>query len=824
MALKQKRQHEAPADDDSVSSGLVSSSALPGSDEPPSFDEMLYDPNIFNLFSKYMEEKQATENIFFLREVFHFRMHKAPKKVLVQEARRIIWMYIMEGASSAVNVSAEERDSLLNLCIDPESESRITNTVFRDAYQAIHALTLPLYRAWISTGEWHEFERFHRIPPPDFSVVLDNPELANLYTQYLKKQHGTCEDSEKLWKFALIAKDFREGKMNHEEFATSEGGAAVSKEEYAKKVYRTFKKVIPVPHDSASTYAVFLVTALNSTVERCRKDEAFRKWIALKQYNGVDYLWNSVHQTMSTDGYAVPPTMACILSSGSMRSVLSMLVSGTSAAKSLLFLGDLLEFEYLVRGVAPGKGLSTKSSIDSVEVSTKAEVIEEGKRIFKSYLEDTSKSGMYCDPSLIEEVKNAMKTATKSKKIRSDIFHRVGAFVFHRLERMVGREMRAGLAWTTKSYDNNCKRAREIDAMFDAKQLPDGVDFRLVPSVDDMLVNENLKKDFEAFIPKEMCRVYEEYYAAYIKFIKLPLKQRDSKEVDNMLMQMAAGATQFDDLSESYKTLSKVLSGKSSVCDSPFNMWLFAITDRLISKFYQDWVNKRFSFWSKERWSLAKEANYNRLSVTYSAGDASTKGSTESKRGLGLFSRKKKLTSTPSTKNLHSGSSKDSLMSSPPMTNLNSARSSVEPGSSARSDTSGSEEVLPVTITFVIPTVLEALSSTYFRKMLQTYYLESHLMEDDMALWKKFSSFVDKYQPMTDADIESCQDEMRAAALEILDKHESFMKKGYFLRAHIQKKGLITPAFFRDEEVNLIGRYYTGFEMLLRQRGWVSPA
>jgi len=302
-----------------------------------------------------------------------------------------------------------------------------------------------------------------------------------------------------------------------------------------------------------------------------------------------------------------------------------------------------------------------------------------------------------------------------------------------------------------------------------------------------------------------------------------------------VVMLMGAGATKFKELEIYYKVLSKVLSGRKAICDSPFSIWLRAITDVLISKYYRDWVDKRYGFWSKEHWNPAREAFFSRLSISYSAGDASNKGTTEQKRGFSLFSRKKKAPASQSSKTVLLVPPKDSsssALSSPPMTTLNSSRSrmssspmAADVGDSANSDLSDLDDSASVVSTLMppVPTVLETLSSAYLRRLITTHYLGNHLLDDEKAIWKTLCAYFDKYQPLSDADIESSQDEMRAAALDILDKYESFMMKGYFLRSHIQKKGLITPYFFRDEEVNLLRMYYAGYEISLRQKGWTAP-
>jgi len=836
--MSSKSKKHDPDEDSCSSSGVCSTASSSNlGDEPPSFDEMLYDARLFQLFAKFMAAQQAAENVMFLRQVYQFRMYRAPKKVLIQEAQQIAWRFVSDASPTPVNVSSEERESLMEICFDPDAEAKIDNSVFRQSYQAIFALTLPHYRDWLSTGEWREVGHFHRIPPPTFAIVLETPELSDLFSQYLKTRHKPTGpdpliDTDQLWQFTLIAKDFRNGDLNRQaefidpkELEKEKG--PLSKEEYGKKLYRKFKKVMPIPHDSAMPYSVYIVSALNKVIEIFNTAPAFQRWLSLKQYIGVDYLLKTVHQTMTPDGFVVAPNMASAIAS-SMRGPMGMLVADTDAAKGYAFVLDLLDFENLVRGITPGKKPASSASLmdSAAAVSTKKEVIDEAKRIFKTYLEDGNKSGMYCDPAIVEEVKASMKAVAKSKTIRSDIFHRAGAFEFHRLSRMFGREVRAGLAWTTKSYDNNSRRTREISSIFDIRQLPEDVDFRLVPSVDDLLMNENLKKDFEAFIPRELSTVYEDYFAMYTKIMAMPPNQRGD-EVENVVMLMGSGATKFKELEVYYKTISKGLSGRKAICDSPFSIWLYALTDCLVSNYFHEWVNKRYSFWSKEHWNPARDAVFSRLSLSYSAGDASKKGETEKKSGWGGFFSRKKKTPTVQAKNVAILPPKDvssSSMSSPPLGATSSRSASLADTGihSASSDVSDEDSMASLSFVPLIPTLLETVSSAYLRKMLQVQYLETHLPDDDMGLWKSFCGFFEKYMPLSDSDIESCQDEMRAAALAILDKHESLMKKGYFLRSQIEKKGLITPAFFREEEMNLVRPFYSGFERVLHAKGWLA--
>jgi len=821
------------------------SNTSPSGDEPPTFDEMLYDSRLYVLFARYLAAQQAAENVMFLRQVFQFRMYRAPHKELAKEARQIAWSFISEAAVTPVNVSSEERESLMEFCFDPESENKITSSVFHDAYTAIFNLVLPLYRDWIGSGEWREVGHFHHIPPPSFAIVLETPDLVELFSKYIKahpkgSSSSALTDPGQLWQFCLIAKDFRDGKMNHAaEFMDSGDveGKTISKEEYAKKLYRKYKHYMPIPRESSMPYSVYVVSALNKAIELFNVSSSFGRWITLKQYIGVDYLSKTIHQTMTPDGFAVPPTLAALLASP-MRSSLAMLLKDTEGEKPLSFLLDLMEFENLARGIVPGKKAPAPISMDAYEVSSKKEVVDEAKRIYKAYLEDPVKAGIYCETEILDELKTAMKAVSKSKTVRSDIFHRAGAFQFQRLEKMFGREIRAGLAWTSKSYDNNCKRAREIVAMFDVKQLPNDLDYHIIPSADDMLANDILKKDFEAFIPKELSRTYEEYLAAYLKITSLPFDQRSSDDIENVVMLMAAGATKFKDTEQLYKSISKGLAGRKSVSNGPFIIWLNTLTRSLINQFYHDWVTKRASFWSSESWVPAKEITFSRMSSAFSPSDASGKtpeALTKKSSFSGLFGKrnsKKRTSASSGSKGLLVVSQKDSsapalmsptLGSSAPRSrssdfgDATSSECSELEDSGLMSPTMQSALILPP-----IPSLVDTLSSTYLRKLFQKYVLEARLPDDLTPVWKAFSEFYLKYQPLSDSDIESSQDEMRAAALAILDKYESYMKKGYFLRSHIQKKGLITPSFFREEEMNQFRQYHLIFETFLKQRGWHS--
>ena len=856
----------------------------------------------------------------FLCQALYFRMLRAPHHVLVKEAQHIVWTYLSEFSQTPINVSSEEREALMEVCFDPDAEAAVTNTVFRDTFTAIYNLVLPNYREWLTTNEWREVGHFHHIPPPTFSIVLDSAELVKIFSHYLRGLLKTCtsdtlNDMEQLWHFCLIANDFRNGNMTHEAEladakdagssrkkgdgdaagAGSGGGKEMSKEEYAKRLYRKYKRVVPLPHDRSMPYAVYVVAALDKSIEMFDGSPLFTRWLSQKQYIGVDFQSRMIHQTLTPEGYAVPPSFAAAISS-SMGASLSVSLQDTDGFCGCQFIMELLNFESLAHGASSPSSSSSSSSTmgsgllkspalmmmgmgatgeNSAVVCTKKEVLEDAKRIFQTYLEDSKKSGLYCDPALVEEVKAALKAAGKSKSVRSDIFHRAGAYVYNRGDHLSGREWRASLIWTNKSYDNNCRRAKEILAMFDRKQLPAGTDFKLVPAIDDVLANDALKADFEAFIPAELRTFLAKYHAQMLKVIQLPYDQR-AEEAESAVMLMAAGATQMKDLAPFYKAISKGIAGRTKISNGPFTLFFYVLVNTLAKLYYRDWIAARVDVWSTAQWSPVAAVVFSHMDTVPSTTDYTSKLGAEGKRGwAALFGRrgakkhlppkspaygaaKSVLVVPPSEQmgaasplfNGASGGSGGSgsglagggfsrtftsLPGSPEPTARHShshaalpSASSSGPGIANSEDSLSSSNMgrsMPSLQTLLmppVPTIRDTLSSAYLRQLFQENFLDARLPDDMMELWKRLCAFYSKYEPMAGSDLEASQDSMRTDASAILDRYESFMKNGYFLRSHIAKKGLMTASFFRDEECNQFRQYYSAYEAFLRQRGWTS--
>lgn len=865
-----------------------------------------------------MTAQQAAENVMFLCQASYFRMLRAPHQVLVKEAQHIAWTYLSEFSQLPINVSSEERESLMEVCFDPDAEAAVTNTVFRDTYTAIYNLVLPIYREWLTTNEWREVGHFHHIPPPTFSIVLDSPELVKIFSRYLRGLLKTCtsdtlNDMEQLWHFCLIANDFRNGNMTHEAelLDGKEGGAkeGMSKEEYAKRLYRKYKRVVPLPHDRTMPYAVYVVSALDKSIEMFEGSPVFVRWIGQKQYIGVDFQSRMVHQTLTPDGYAVPPSFAAAISS-SMGASLSVSLQDTDGFRGCQFVMELLNFEGLAHGAsspsssagassAKGSGLLKQAPVllgvgvggageSSAVVCTKKEVLEEAKRIYQTYLEDGKKSGLYCDPALVEEVRAALKAAGKAKSVRSDVFHRVGAYVYNRVDHLIGREWRASLIWTNKSYDNNCRRAKEILAMFDRKQLPAGTDFKLVPAIDDVLANDALKADFEAFIPAELRGYLAQYHAQMLKVIQLPYDQR-AEEAESAVMLMAAGATRMKDLEPFYKAVSKGIAGRQKISNGPFTLFFYVLVNTLAKLYYRDWVAARVDTWSTVPWSPVASVVFSHMDTAPSTSDYTSKLGAEGKHGwAALFGRRAAKKHAPPKSPVYptaktmlvvppaegmggaasplfgcgngsgsggnnglggggsssglggSGFSRTftSLPGSPEPTARHShshaalpTASSSGPGGANSEDSLSSSNMgrsmpsMPSLQTLLmppVPSLRDTLSSSYLRHLFQENFLESRLPDDMMELWQRLCAFYNTYEPLAAGDLEASQDALRTDAAAILDRYESFMKNGYFLRSHIAKKGLMTASFFRDEECNQFRQYYSAYEAFLRQRGWTS--
>jgi len=404
--------------DDDISDASFEESGSSSRDDPPTLDETLFDIKLFAMFMNYMKSQQAAPNLQFLKSARLYRLYNAPRDAYVREAIKMIWTFFVDCAPMPVTVSADVKKKIQEIAFNPEAEVTLDKDTFSVAFGEVYNQVVPLFRDWIAAGEWREVT-FHHISPPSFNIVLTSNTLRVLFNKFLKSQldrdgDGSAAHAFHLWKFCIIANDFREGKYSHSSHldakkkgeAAAEDGQKSEKaeeekekptnpEEYAKRLYKKYKHQVSLPYDGSIPYAVYIIRALDHAIEEFDKSALFARWISLKQYQGVDYQAKIVHQTLTPEGYAEPPTLAGAMTS-SMLPFFLVMMNGTEAGLNLEFMVDILKFH---RKFEVFDKSTSGSSAGSSSGSSRKDMVEEAKRIYSKYLDSGE---MYCDPHLAE--------------------------------------------------------------------------------------------------------------------------------------------------------------------------------------------------------------------------------------------------------------------------------------------------------------------------------------------------------------------------------------------------------------------------------------
>jgi len=610
-------------------------------DEPPTLDETLFDIRLYGMFLNYMKSQQAAQNLQFIKMARLLRMYNAPREVYVQQAAKMIWNYFAECAPTPVTVSGEVKKKMQELALDPDAEVTIDKDSFSVAFGEVYNSVVPHFRNWISTNEWREVVPFHRLAPPSFSIVLTSGTLRVLFNKYIKAQldhdsDGSVAHAFHLWKFCIIANDFRDGKYSHsshidgkkkkkkgdgsedgdKDDKTEDGDKEEQKEEetnpeeYAKRLYKKYKHQVSLPYDGSIPYAVYIVRVLDHAIEEFDKSALFARWIALKQYQGVDYQAKVVHQTLTADGFVEPPTLAAAMTSSMLPFFIAMM-AGTEPGYNLEFMIDAMKFHKKFDSLE-NKPAGSSTGSASTDTSRKT-MVEEARRIYSKYLEG---GNMYCDPGLSEEVHHAV-SKSGGKGVGPTLFRKCGAFIYHRSEHSWARVARATLVWTNKSYDNRSKGARAVEEEFSFKILPEGIDLQLVPSVDDTLACSELMWDYAAFTPKELNDNFAKYRAAYEEYFTTPVHKRKPVQ-EKVAAAYGLVADVVPDLKPIHRFFAKEAAQRERLTDSVFSFLSNSIIRAVAKKYYSRWVVEHAMKWKTVAWTPVPVVTFSDMTDLFS--------------------------------------------------------------------------------------------------------------------------------------------------------------------------------------------------------------
>lgn len=845
-------------DDFSESSFDESRSSSFQKDDPPTLDEALYDMNLYGMLLNYMTSQQTGGNLQFLHQARLYRMMRRPRVCLVRQALTLIWTFFAECAPLPVTVSAEERKRLCEMTFSPEAELTIDADTFAVAFGEVYNVVVPHFRNWLSTNEWREAIPFHHLPQPSFNVVLSSSTLRVLFNKYLKAQldrdtDGSATHAFHLWKFCIIANDFRDGKCNHtshletKKKSKGEGSSAdaasaasekthdeasgatgeITPEEYAKRLYKKYKHQISLPYDSSMTYAIFIVRALDHAIEEFGKSALYARWLALKQYQGVDYQAKTVHQTLTADGYVEPPTLASALTSG-LLPFFRALCAGTEHGLNIDFLVEVIKFR---SHFDCGQTTSTTSSAQknsqggSSTSSSRKEMVDEARRIFANYLDGEK---MYCDPRLVEEVREALGKAF-GKGVTPAMFRRCGAFIYQRAENSWCRESRATFEWINKSYDNRSKAARAVEEEFSMRVLPAGIDCQCVPTIDDCIANAELMKDFVEFLPKNVSEPFIKYRAAYYEYLKLPQSKRKA-EVERVVSLFGANVPNFPELEAFYRVFEKETAKRDRLTDTAFQYSAVCLVRAIAKKYYAEWCVEHSLVWKSAAWELAPSITFSELSGVITMASISKKiaeFSLKGKKGLSRYLAKREVKKQTSI-NLRVAPAKA------PTGKANQViMSSFDPLAPEYLEAQGSAPTLDVlgvkaksaegdssSLVMNVPTLEETLCSSYLRRLFCSVYLDGTLSAAEHEMWDGFCAFYGKYSAMRDEEVLASQDDMRTSILNFVSKFKNIMKDPAKTKARAEKEKVLLPQFFRDDEIAEYRAHHTKYEAELKKLGW----
>jgi len=804
-------------------------------DEPPTLDETLFDIRLYSMFLNYMKSQQAAPNLQFIKQARLLRLYNCPREVYVQQAVKVIWTYFSECAPMPVTVSADVKKKLQEISLDPEAEITLDKDSFSVAFGEVYNSVVPHYRNWISTNEWRDVVPFHRLAPPTFNIVLTSGTLRVLFNKYIKAQldhdsDGSVAHAFHLWKFCIIANDFRDGRCSHsshldgkkkkkgdgdeKEGSKEEGDkeGEANPEEYAKRLYKKYKHQVSLPYDGSIPYAVFIVRALDHAIEEFDKSALFARWVALKQYQGVDYLAKVVHQTLTADGYVEPPTLAAAMTS-SMLPFFLVLMAGTEHGLNLEFLVDVMKFRRKFEAFDKSStNLSSQGSGSSD--SSRKDMLEEARRIYGKYLES---GDMYCDPKLIEEVRNAIGKGAKG--LTAGVFRKCGAFVYQRSEHSWARQARATILWTNKSYDNRSKAAKAVEEEFAMSVLPEGTDLQFVPTVDDALASNDLMWDYADFAGKELNDAFAKYRKAYEEYFVAPVHKRKPLQ-EKVAAAYGEVANVVPDLKPIHRVFEKEAAQRERLTDSFFTFLSNSIIRAVAKKFFSRWLVEHSMKWKTVAWSPVPVVTFSDMTDVYGMSTIEHKIEEEALKGKSGFSRflAKRAVKKQAVANVRTAPAAQLAGPSNTVFTTKGAGDMLAfgdlKGASELKAESGEDGGLR------IPTMTETLSSVYLRKYFETLCLSSLLSASEMSLWEALSLFYSKYSVKDDEKIIDAQDEMRSDIEKICDKYQNLLKNSAEIKERAKKLKIIFPQFFRQFEFTMYATQYSEFEKLLRAKGW----
>jgi len=590
----------------------------------------------------------------------------------------------------------------------------------------------------------------------------------------------------------------------------------------AKRLYKKFKKLLPVTFNGEGSLSAFLLTTLDHAIMSIRQSSSFLSWIDTNEWQNIAFPFN-VQQSIQRDGFMEIPTLAATLT-GPLERICSMYFPESTA--SLQFLKEVLGYMLLFD--------------DPAAATNKKTIKTSAKSIYQHYFVDPNASLKF--PKEISEEIKASVGGLSSSKLTQHVFQKAGSWVYYRAVSTWFRDFQASQLWTVREYNNHSAQAVSVTDEFKRECLT-GIPLDLEPTIDDVVTNPRLLQSFCEYLPQADG-------ASFISFLtrsmsihtsgKTFLSREEAEATITLLsscirQEVPAVAVLYR---EARTQLDASKSSSQAIATSPFDTATVMILRYLGNEYLENWIEDCHGDFEGIPWepsptircimriheqliARATSPEFVASLVTGGVGvgseqlmsSAEASGATESGDG-GLSATSE--SDTQSRRGIKKPAKKGGMGDS--VTNLDGSQVGNETDSTKAMSQSSSAGLAPR-----IPKIEQTLQSTLMRQLFEEQVLQSGLSEREMEAWHEFTAFYTKYTSIKDDQFTERQEEMRKDAQEIFDKHWKLMRNSDYLRSRLSKTDdLITPFFFMEEESKMFAPFHAKFEGILRHAGWKS--
>jgi len=403
------------------------------------------------------------------------------------------------------------------------------------------------------------------------------------------------------------------------------------------------------------------------------------------------------------------------------------------------------------------------------------------------------------------------------------MFRKCGAFTYQRAQHSWAREARATIAWTNKSYENRSRAARAIEEEFSTKLLPEGIDYQLVPNIDDVMQCPELAQDFGEFTGPEVSAAFAAWQVAYGEYFKTPVSQRKPAlmKVVKAFQECTSIYTHLQPLQDVFQ---KECTARGKITDSCIMYCTAAGIRATAQKYLLRWLVEHNMKWKSVPWSPVSTVMFSDITMAYGMGTIEKMIEEEALKGKSGLSKlmAKRQVKKHSVANVRTAPAKELSNTSDKLFATGSALDMMSFGKDF-GKAGGAKEWTGTAVdefTLAVPSFAETLSSAYLRKFFGNNFLGSVAQTTEVTLFNALSEFYGKYSMMTSEKLYEAQGEMRKDIEAIVEKYHSVFKDPAAIREQAKTDKVIFPQFFRPYEMEMFASAHEAFEKALQQKGW----